>query len=188
MARALSRGYFFGGEIHACSFVTLLRNSHAVARAAVTRARCAAARVQRAGAQREVIMKRIALVLLLLVACSHATPPPPPQDTQLQMPGLIRGTVIAKDGSVLPGVTVVLDGRAMTVTDAQGGFRFLSVPPGKHAVVAQLAGYGQGTRVVTISASTGIQTSVVLNPSVSESIVVTAQAPMHDVPKTGSVA
>jgi hypothetical protein len=65
---------------------------------------------------------------------------------------------------VLPGVTVVLDGRAMTVTDAQGAFWFLSVPPGKHAVLAQSAGYGQGTRVVTISASTGIQTSVVLNP------------------------
>ncbi|HYU24177.1 MAG TPA: von Willebrand factor type A domain-containing protein [Thermoanaerobaculia bacterium] len=132
-------------------------------------------------------MKRIALVLLLLVACSHATPPPPPpQDTQLQMPGLIRGTVIAKDGSVLPGVMVILDGRATTVTDAQGAFRFLSVPPGKHTVLALLAGYGQGTRIVTISASSGLQTSVVLNPSVSESIVVTAEAPLLDVRKSGS--
>src|SRR6266508_258903 len=130
-------------------------------------------------------MKRIAFVLLLLVACSHATPPPP-QDTQLQIPGLIRGTVIAKDGSVLPGVTVTLDGHAMTVTDAQGAFRFLSVPPGKHAVVATLAGYGMGTRLVTITGSTGIQTSVVLNPSVSQSIVVTAEAPLLDVRRTGS--
>src|SRR2546423_11078148 len=48
------------------------------------------------GRQRRSPMKRIAFVLLLLVACSHATPPP----------GLISGTVIAKDGSVLPGVTV----------------------------------------------------------------------------------
>ena len=132
-------------------------------------------------------MKRIALVLLLLVACSHATPPPQrPQDTQLQMPGLIRGTVIAKDGSVLPGVIVTLDGRATTVTDAQGAFRFLSVPSGKHTVVAELAGYGRGARIVTISGSTGIQTSVVLNPSVSESIVVTAEAPLLDVRRSGS--
>jgi Ca-activated chloride channel homolog len=130
-------------------------------------------------------MKRIALVLLLLVACSHATPPPP-QDTQLQMPGLIRGTVIAKDGSVLPGVTVMLDHSAITVTDAQGAFRFLATPPGKHAVVADLAGYGRGARIVTISASSGLQMNVVLNPSVSESIVVTAETPLLDVRKTGS--
>src|SRR5207244_5909648 len=98
--------------------------------------------------QRRSPMKRIAFVLLLLVACSHATPPP--TDTQLPMPGLISGTVIAKDGSVLPGVTVTLDGRATTVTDAQGGFRFLSTPPGEHFVVAELAGYGRATRIVTI--------------------------------------
>ena len=131
-------------------------------------------------------MKRLALVLLLLVACSHATaPPPPPRDSTLQTAGLLRGAVIAKDGSVLPGVTVTLDGRQTAVTDAQGSFTFLSAAPGKHTLRAELPGYGTATRVVTLAASAGLQTSLVLNLAVSESIVVTAEAPMLDVRRTG---
>ncbi|HKS24467.1 MAG TPA: von Willebrand factor type A domain-containing protein [Thermoanaerobaculia bacterium] len=114
-------------------------------------------------------MKRIALVLLFLVACTHATPP--------QIPGAIHGKVVAKDGSVLPGVTVTLDKSPVTVTDAQGAFRFLSVPSGKHTLRAELPGYGTSTRVITISPSAGLQTTLMLNPSVSESIVVNAEAP-----------
>jgi Ca-activated chloride channel family protein len=131
-------------------------------------------------------MKRIAFVLLLLVACSHATPPPPIVDVQLRTPGLIRGAVTAKDGSQLPGVIVTLDGRTATVTDAQGVFSFLATPAGKHTLVADLAGYGRASRIVTIAGATGLQTTLVLNPSVSESIVVTAEAPMLDVRRTGS--
>ncbi|HEV2722666.1 MAG TPA: von Willebrand factor type A domain-containing protein [Thermoanaerobaculia bacterium] len=132
-------------------------------------------------------MKRIAFVLLLLVACTHTTaPPPPPQDSTLQTPGLIRGAVIAKDGSPLPGVTVSLDGRQAAVTDARGSFTFLSAPSGKHTLRAELAGYGTATRSVTIAASAGLQTTLVLNSSVSESIVVTAEAPLLDVRSSGT--
>ena len=44
--------------------------------------------------------------------------------------GNIFGKVQAKDGSVLPGVTVTLTGvgaPATTVTDAQGNFRFINL-------------------------------------------------------------
>jgi Ca-activated chloride channel family protein len=129
-------------------------------------------------------MKRIALVLLLLVACTHATPPP--QDLVLQIPGTIYGKVVAKDGSVLPGVTVILDKKTAFVTDAQGAFRFLAVPSGKHTLVAELAGYGTSMRNVTIAASAGLQTTLVLNPSVSESIVVTAETPILDRRSSGT--
>ena len=122
-------------------------------------------------------MKRIAFVLLLLVACTHTAPPP--AELTLQTPGLVRGTVVAKDGSVLPGVTVTLDKRAV-VTDAQGTFQFLSVPTGKHTLRAELPGYGTSTRIVTIAATAGLQTTLTLNPSVSESIVVTAESPLLD--------
>src|SRR5439155_25374869 len=63
--------------------------------------------------------------------------------------GNIYGKVQAKDGSVLPGVTVVLTGVAApqtTITDAQGDFRFLSLSPGTYSVKAELAGYGSATR------------------------------------------
>ena len=64
--------------------------------------------------------------------------------------GNIYGKVQAKDGSVLPGVTVVLTGFGApqtTTTDAQGNFRFLNLSPGAgYSLKAELAGYGTATR------------------------------------------
>src|SRR5438034_7552943 len=64
--------------------------------------------------------------------------------------GNIYGKVQAKDGSVLPGVTVVLTGFGApqtAVTDAQGNFRFLNLSPGAgYSLKAELAGYGTATR------------------------------------------
>ena len=57
--------------------------------------------------------------------------------------GNIYGKVQAKDGSVLPGVTVVLTGFGApqtAVTDAAGNFRFLNLSPGAYALKAELAG------------------------------------------------
>src|SRR6266571_1873365 len=53
--------------------------------------------------------------------------------------GNIYGKVQAKDGSVLPGVTVTLTGIGApqtTVTDAQGNFRFVSLSPGSYTLKA----------------------------------------------------
>ncbi len=122
-------------------------------------------------------MKHIAFALLLLVACSHATQQ---RDTELPSPGVIRGVVADKEGTVLPGVTVTLDGKAATITDARGGFRFLHVSSGKHKLVAALAGFNRATHGVTISATTGIDTRLTMSAAVSESIVVTAEAPLLD--------
>src|SRR5438876_5484332 len=63
--------------------------------------------------------------------------------------GNIYGKVQAKDGSVLPGVTVILTGVGApqtTVTDADGNFRFISLSPGAYSLKAELAGYGTATR------------------------------------------
>src|SRR5947207_11272452 len=62
--------------------------------------------------------------------------------------GNIYGKVQAKDGSVLPGVTVTLTGIGapqVNVTDAQGNYRFLNLSPGAYNVKAELAGYGTAT-------------------------------------------
>src|SRR5436305_4587324 len=104
--------------------------------------------------------------------------------------GNIYGKVQAKDGSVLPGVTVTLTGPGApqtTVTDAQGNYRFLNLSPGTYTVKAELAGYGTATRAgvgVRVGANSDI--TLTLNPSVSESIVVTAEAPLLDVRKAGT--
>jgi hypothetical protein len=103
--------------------------------------------------------------------------------------GNIYGKVQAKDGSVLPGVTVTLTGvgaPATQVTDAQGNFRFLNLSPGSYTLKAELAGYGTATRAgVGVRVGANSDVTLTLNPSVSESITVTAEAPLLDVRKAG---
>src|SRR6184192_268954 len=63
--------------------------------------------------------------------------------------GNIYGKIQAKDGSLLPGVTVTLTGIGApqtTVSDAQGNFRFINLSPGTYSIKADLAGYGTATR------------------------------------------
>src|SRR5437867_6384146 len=103
--------------------------------------------------------------------------------------GNIYGKVQAKDGSVLPGVTVTLTGVGapqVSVTDALGNYRFLNLSPGTYSVKAELAGYGTATRSgVGVRVGSNSDVTMTLNPSVSESITVTAEAPLLDVRKAG---
>jgi Cna protein B-type domain. len=64
-----------------------------------------------------------------------------------QQYGSIAGTVVDNQKQPLPGVTVTLSGPAMqgtrvAVTDAQGRFRFVPVPPGKdYTLKFELSGF-----------------------------------------------
>src|SRR5476649_2686212 len=63
--------------------------------------------------------------------------------------GNIYGKVMAKDGSVMPGVTVTLTGVAapqIFVTDKDGDFRFPNLSPGTYALKAELSGLGTAIR------------------------------------------
>src|SRR3989441_3674885 len=104
--------------------------------------------------------------------------------------GNIYGKVQAKDGSVLPGVTVTLTGVGApqtTVTDAVGNFRYLSLSPGTYSLRAELSGYGSATRSgISVRVAQNADVTMTLNPSVSESITVTAEAPLLDVRKAGT--
>src|SRR5437867_12043507 len=104
--------------------------------------------------------------------------------------GNIYGKVQAKDGSVLPGVTVVLTGVGApmtTITGPQGEFRFLSLSPGTYSLKAELGGYGTATRSgIGVRVGANADVTMTLNPSVSESITVTAEAPLLDVRKAGT--
>ena len=104
--------------------------------------------------------------------------------------GNIYGRAVAKDGSALPGVTVVLTGIGApqtTVTDDQGNFRFINLSPGSYTLKAELAGMGTATRSgvgVRVGANADIE--LTLNPSMSEAITVSAEAPLLDVRKSGT--
>jgi hypothetical protein len=104
--------------------------------------------------------------------------------------GNIYGKVQAKDGSVLPGVTVVLTGVGApqtNVTDSQGLFRFINLSPGAYSLKAELAGYGSAIRSgVRVNVGQSADLTITMNPSVSESITVTAEAPLLDARKAGT--
>lgn len=104
--------------------------------------------------------------------------------------GNIYGKAQAKDGSVLPGVTVTMTGMGApqtTVTDGQGNFRFPNLSPGTYTLRAELAGYGSAIRAgVGVRVAQNADVTMTLNPSVSESITVTAEAPLLDIRKAGT--
>jgi len=106
--------------------------------------------------------------------------------------GNIYGKVQAKDGTALPGVTVVLTGVGAPqtfVTDSQGNFRFPNLSPGSYSLRAELAGYGTSARQgINVSIGANADVTMMLNPSVAESITVTAEAPLLDVRKVGTGA
>ncbi len=104
--------------------------------------------------------------------------------------GNIYGSAKSKDGTSLPGVTVTVTGIGApqtTVTDDQGQFRFLNLSPGTYALKGELAGMGTASRTgigVRVGASADIE--LMLNPSMSEAITVSAEAPLLDVRKSGT--
>src|SRR6202165_2409456 len=104
--------------------------------------------------------------------------------------GNIYGKVQAKDGSALPGVTVTLTGVGApqtAVTGPLGDFLFINLSPGTYSLTAELAGYGSATRSgVGVRVGASADVTMTLNPSVSESITVTAEAPLLDVRKAGT--
>lgn len=110
---------------------------------------------------------------------------------QLQS-GNIFGRVVGNDGGALPGVTVTLSGIGAPqtfVTDAEGDFRFLNLSPGQYTIKAELAGYGTATRSgVTVNIGRNSEVTMTLNPSVSQTITVTAEAPLLDTRRTGTGA
>ena len=58
--------------------------------------------------------------------------------------GVISGTVRDQQGGSLPGATVTLEGQGPSrvfVTEADGQYRFLAVPPGTYKVSASLQGF-----------------------------------------------
>ncbi len=104
--------------------------------------------------------------------------------------GNIYGKVQGKDGSVIPGVTVTLKGGGapqVFVTDAQGAFRFINLSPGTYALKGELEGYGTSTRTgLTVSVGRNSDVTLTLSPTITETIIVTIDAPLLDIRKPGT--
>jgi len=102
---------------------------------------------------------------------------------QLQT-GNVYGKVVDQQGAALPGVTVTLDTGAaqeVQVSNAQGEFRFLSLPPATMKLKAELQGFGTveyPNVVVTVGHNTTLE--ITMNSAVEDVITVTTESPLLD--------
>ena len=117
-------------------------------------------------------------LLLLMLAMAGAAFA---QDT-----GSISGVVRGADGAPLPGVTVTASGPLLPagrigVTDEQGAFSILRLPPGDYEVTAELTGMGSVKRPAVVALDRDTQVNLDIKPSIAEEITVTAALPTIDV-------
>ncbi|MDQ3280611.1 MAG: TonB-dependent receptor [Acidobacteriota bacterium] len=103
--------------------------------------------------------------------------------------GNIYGTVTDKSGAPLPGVTVTVNAGGMQqtfVTESDGAYRFLRLPPGTYKVTAELSGFGVVNRNVEVNIGTNADIPLTLSPSMSETVTVTGATPLVDTREMGT--
>lgn len=123
------------------------------------------------------------VILLLLTSLAHAQ----------RLTGAIRGEVGDESGVPIPGVNVTVSGEALiggsqlSVTDADGNYRFPALPPGTYKLSFNLEGFQPVTYdAVRVVLGSTIEQNVVMNLSqVTEEMVITGQTPLIDSTKPG---
>src|SRR5262245_40922002 len=103
--------------------------------------------------------------------------------------GSIAGTVKDATGAVLPGVTVEASSPALieklrsVVTDSEGQYRIVELPPGTYAVTATLSGFSASKRegiVLTSGFAAAVNLELKVG-DVAETITVSGATPIVDV-------
>ncbi|MFN8059333.1 MAG: carboxypeptidase regulatory-like domain-containing protein [Vicinamibacterales bacterium] len=129
-------------------------------------------------------MKRLLAIVALATLCAV---PAVAQITQ----GRLAGTVTDAQGAVLPGVTVTatspsLIGTQTSVTEADGKFRFPSLPTGTYKLQFELSGFQTVVREnlqVTLGQTISVDTQMPL-AQLNETITVSGDAPVIDTTTT----
>lgn len=104
--------------------------------------------------------------------------------------GAIEGTVKDNTGAVVPGATVEatspsLIGTRSATTDANGQYRFVSLPPGEYTVTATLSGFTASKARVQVGVGQTPRLDFALQVSgVAEQVQVTADATVLDMTST----
>lgn len=103
--------------------------------------------------------------------------------------GSISGTVKARDGAQLPGVTVTVSGAFLPAgrtdyTDSAGRFQFARLLPGEYVVKANLEGLGSWQRNAVVAVGKDTQLDAVLEARATAAVEVTAALPLVDVKST----
>lgn len=103
--------------------------------------------------------------------------------------GDIYGRITDNTGSTLPGVTVTAESSGMRntfVTESDGAFRFLRLPPGRYTVTAELSGFTTVRQTLDVNIGASPSLDMVLTPQVSETVTVTGEAPLVDTREMGT--
>jgi Carboxypeptidase regulatory-like domain/TonB dependent receptor-like, beta-barrel len=108
--------------------------------------------------------------------------------------GSLRGYVKDEQAGALPGVTITATSPALirpaiAVSDAEGYYRLLNLPPGTYDVTAELAGFATYKRAdVLVRAGANFQVDVAMKiGTLSETITVSGESPMLEVSKPSNV-
>jgi hypothetical protein len=100
----------------------------------------------------------------------------------------VHGRVMDDQGSPLPGVTMTLAGGLnplIQITDAQGQFRFVTLPPGSYTLEAELEGFSSVEYPNVVVSGGAVTVEIALNAAVEDVITVTAESPVLDERRTG---
>ena len=101
--------------------------------------------------------------------------------------GTMRGNVTDRSGAVLPGVTITIRNvetglERVVVTDESGSYNAPFLQLGRYNVQAELAGFGtMGRNEVRVDLNQTAVQDFVLDPSMQETVTVSADAPRIDV-------
>jgi hypothetical protein len=124
-------------------------------------------------------------VILLLVAVHAAA-----QTGQ----GSLRGYVKDEQGGAVPGVTITATSAALiqpatAVTDSEGYYRLINLPPGTYSIAAELTGFASYKREeILLRAGATFQVDVTMKiGSLQETVTVSGDSPMLEVSKPSNV-
>ncbi len=105
--------------------------------------------------------------------------------------GRIIGSIKDDQGGPLPGVSVEakgsrLVGTAATVSDTNGAYRLLALPPGTYTITYSLQGFSAVVRNdIVLGVEQALVVDIAMKPSaVEEEVIVIGQAPLIDVKNT----
>jgi hypothetical protein len=102
--------------------------------------------------------------------------------------GTVRGYVKDDQGGVLPGVTInatspTVPGIRTAISDGEGFYRLINLPPGDYNLTAELQGFAKFSRPnVTVRAGLNIAVDITMKVGgLQETVTVTADTPMLEV-------
>ena len=129
---------------------------------------------------------RVRLLWILVLVCLPAE-----LLAQRATTGAVIGKVLDSSGAVLPGVTISLKspealGQFTAVTDGEGAYRVVNLPPATYELRAELSGFQSVIRKAPVRLNAVTEVDFTLSVgSVAETVTVTAESPIVDPERAG---